>query len=547
MTKDSERLSTTRALADVRRQIVAGDLPEARKALAQLEQALGPALESSESRLRQVVESASEGVWVGDHTGRTTLSSRRLGELLGASGDPPDCWWELLPAASQALLLDELEAVREERQPRQFELPLTRADGPRVLLASLSPVVDRQGKVGTLALVSDVTERQRLEDLARQGQKLEAVGRLAGGIAHDFNNLLTVILGRCDSALGRTDLPPGLRRELELIRVTGTRAAELTRSILQFSRQGVMQARALDLNDVVRDASRLLARLIGEDLDMELRLARPLWPVCADPAQLQQVILNLVVNARDAMPSGGRLAIETGNVTLAQERRGAAQIVAGEYVRLAVVDTGVGMTPEVLDRAFEPFFTTKGPEGTGLGLPTVYGIVKQSGGYVFLHSQPGQGTTAEVLLPRGRSCAPAEPGALPGTVALQPPSGEAVLLVEDDAFVREFVAENLAELGYRLLVARDPEEALRLSAERPEPLALLLTDVIMPGMSGGELAQRLQAARPGLKVVFMSGYTSSALGERGALPPGVNYLEKPFTVEQLRRKLRSVLGDSPGE
>ena len=540
--KDSERLSSTRALADIRREILAGDLPEARKALSRLEQAIAPALESSESRLRQVVESATEGVWVGDHDGRTTLSSRRLGELLGSPGESPDRWWEVLPPASQVLVLDEMEAVREERQPRQVEVSLNGPEGDRVLLVSISPVSDREGKVGTLALVSDVTERQRLEELARQGQKLEAVGRLAGGIAHDFNNLLTVILGRCEGALARQDLPAGLRRELELIKTTGARAAELTRSLLQFSRQGVMQARVLDLNDVVRDAGRLLSRLIGEDLSLELRLQRPLWPVTADPAQLQQVILNLVVNARDAMPNGGALTIETSGVELERERRGDAQIQAGQYVRLAVKDTGVGMSPEVLARVFEPFFTTKGPEGTGLGLPTVYGIVKQSGGYVFLHSRPGQGTTAEVLLPRAEGQSPAA-GAQ--QAAGEPPPLEAkgvILLVEDDPFVRDFVAENLAELGFELLVARDPEEALRISRARQEPLALLLTDVIMPGMSGGELAQLLQSERPGLKVLYMSGYTSGALGERGALPAGVNYLEKPFTVQQLRRKLSDALG-----
>ncbi|HXE91027.1 MAG TPA: PAS domain S-box protein [Terriglobales bacterium] len=392
----------------------------------------------------------------------------------------------------------------------------------------------------------DVTERRALEEQLRQSQKMEAVGRLAGGIAHDFNNLLTVIQGYTELLLERVQGETPMRTELDEIAKAAERATSLTRQLLAFSRQQVLEPKVLDLNTVVGAIEQLLRRLLGEDIALYAHLASDLGRVRADPGQVEQVIMNLAVNSRDAMPRGGKLVIETANVELdsgyAHEH---PTVKPGPYVMLAVSDTGVGMDEETRARVFEPFFTTKEKgKGTGLGLATVYGIVKQSDGYIWVYSEPGRGTTVKVYLPRVDE--PAPPGALPTAVPARYQGTETVLLVEDEEGVRALVRRVLDRHGYRVLEARHGGEALALCARTEEPIDLLLTDVILEQMSGPELAARLSPLRPKLKVLYMSGYTDDAIGHHGVLAAGTEFLQKPFSTEALVRKVRQVLDSADG-
>ncbi|MBI1727059.1 MAG: PAS-domain containing protein [Candidatus Rokubacteria bacterium] len=379
----------------------------------------------------------------------------------------------------------------------------------------------------------------------RQAQKMDAIGQLAGGIAHDFNNLLTVIGGRSALLLQLMSPDDPARRDIELIAKTAERAAQLTRQLLAFSRRQVLELRVLDLNAVVVGMEPLLRRLIGEDITLTTRTDSSLWRAKGDVGQLEQVIMNLAVNARDAMPEGGQLAIETGNVTLdavyALSHPGA---VPGPYAVLAVSDTGVGMDAETLSHAFEPFFTTKETgKGTGLGLAMVYGIVKQSGGYVSVDSELGRGTTFRIYLPRVE-----ETAAAGGTTAEpdeRPRGSETVLLVEDEDGVRDLAREMLGMLGYTVLAARHPEEAVKIADQHPGPIHVLLTDVVMPGLSGPTLAGRLLSGRPGLKVLYMSGYTDNSIVQHGVLAAGTALVQKPFTLDALARKVREVLDNAP--
>jgi CheY-like chemotaxis protein len=369
---------------------------------------------------------------------------------------------------------------------------------------------------------------------------MDAVGRLAGGVAHDFNNLLTVIAGRCELLRSRCRPEDPAWRHADLIGKTAERAARLTHQLLAFSRKQVLRPRVLDLNVVVAGMDRMLRRLIGEDGDLVVVEAKRLGATRADPGQLEQVILNLVVNARDAMPNGGRLMIETANIRLAEGLPGTGiDAPAGEYVMLAVGDTGVGMDPEVQAHLFEPFFTTKGPgKGTGLGLATVYGIVKQSGGYVGVESELGRGSVFRIYLPRVDE----SPEALEPTMGGRAPRGsETVLVVEDDDALRELAREILEMHGYTVIDARHPGEALLIVERRTGRIDLLVTDVVMPEMSGRELAERLSAVRPLLKVLYMSGYTDDAIVHHGVLDAGITLIQKPFAPDAFAGKVREVL------
>jgi len=386
-----------------------------------------------------------------------------------------------------------------------------------------------------------VSAQRQLEEQLRQSQKMEAVGQLAGGIAHDFNNLLTAILGSTQLLLHNTPSGDPRREDAEEIRHAGLRAAELTRQLLAFSRRQVLAPKVLDVNSVVAHMDRMLRRLLGEDVELATSLDPAAGAVNADPGQLEQVLLNLAVNARDAMPGGGRLSIETTRVTLHDEhveRR--HRMPAGDYVCLAVADTGVGMDETTQAHLFEPFFTTKEVgKGTGLGLATVYGIVKQSGGYIWVYSEAGHGTTVKVYLPRvpGVAEAPA-----PASEPQQVRGGdETVLLVEDAAPVRTLARRSLEARGYRVLDAADGPSALELSTRHAGGIAILVTDVVMPGMSGRELAERLAPARPSMKVLYTSGYTDDAMVRQGVLNAGVAFLQKPFVPDTLARKVREVL------
>jgi signal transduction histidine kinase len=392
-----------------------------------------------------------------------------------------------------------------------------------------------------IAIIEDLTERKRAEDEARQAHKMEAIGRLAGGIAHDFNNLLMAIVGYADLVLYQLKADDPVRRDIQEIRAAGDSAALLTRQLLAFSRKQVLQPQILDLNMIVTRMNGLLTRLIGEHITIESRLEEPLDRVTADAGQIEQVILNLSLNARDSMPAGGTMWIETANVEI--DRAYVANhpdAVVGKRVMLAISDTGVGMDEDVQAHLFEPFYTTKElGKGTGLGLATVHGIVTQSGGSIVVYSEPQVGTTFKIFLP----CA--EPsGDAPRLHPAAPPAiggGETILLVEDQREVRAVVRAILSRYGYTVLDASQGDEALRIDQDHPGEIHLLLTDVVMPGMGGRELAERLRQRRPGVRVLYTSGYTEDAIVHGGAIEPGVAFIEKPVAPDHLLRKVREVL------
>jgi two-component system, cell cycle sensor histidine kinase and response regulator CckA len=407
------------------------------------------------------------------------------------------------------------------------------------------------GRRAELVLANDITKRKqteealrRSEEQLRQAQKMEAVGKLAGGIAHDFNNLVTVINGHTALSMRRLEQDNPLYRKLEVIKEAGERAASLTRQLLAFSRKQILQPKVLDLNHVIFETNKILQRLIGEDIDLFIGLMPDLGKVKADPGQLEQVLMNISVNARDAMPKGGKLTIETHNVDVDEGYASRhLSIRPGRYVMLAVSDTGCGMDAQTKERIFEPFFTTKEVgKGTGLGLSTVYGIVRQSGGNIWVYSEPGRGTTFKIYLPCVDS--PAAEFKV-STVETQAQLGtETVLLVEDEEMVREMTKEILQESGYRVIEAKHGQEALLVAEQHHGPIHLMLSDVVMPQMSGRELAEQLTPIRREMKVLYMSGYTDDAIVHHGVLDEGMAFIEKPFTPNALARKLREVLNDS---
>jgi signal transduction histidine kinase len=404
-------------------------------------------------------------------------------------------------------------------------------------IARLGPAVQE-----ALLRVRERQERRQLEEQLRQAQKMEAIGQLAGGVAHDFNNILTAILGTADLMI--SDLPASSpsREDAQDIRESAQRAAALTRQLLAFSRKGAGETKAVDINAVVRGLESMLRRLLAANIEIRFTLAPDLASALADAGQVEQVLLNLAVNGRDAMPQGGKLTIETANVELdAGYVQGHPEVKAGPYVMLAVSDTGVGMDSPTQARIFQPFFTTKGPgKGTGLGLSTVDTIVRQHGGHVWLYSEPGHGSVFKVYLPQARS-RPA--GAVAASPPGAPPRGtETVLVVEDTHAVRSLVARVLEGLGYEVIEASDAATAEVAAARYKGPIHLLLSDVVMPGATGPELARRLADARPELRVLFTSGYADDAIVHHGVLGAGTSYLQKPFTPDALARKVRDILG-----
>ena len=427
---------------------------------------------------------------------------------------------------------------------RRLELTGMHRDGREIPVELAITRVDLGGGWLFSAFVRDISERKLLESQLRQAQKMEAVGRLAGGVAHDFNNVLTAIFGYTELVLEELPAASSARQDLEEIRKAAQRASALTRQLLAFSRQQVLEPVVLQLNELVEDVDKMLRRLLGEDVELRLSLARDLGNVRADPGQLQQVLMNLIVNARDAMPTGGKLLIETANADLTEQYAQLHQPVApGRYVMLAVSDTGSGMDADTKTRIFEPFFTTKEKgKGTGLGLSTVYGIVKQSAGYIWVYSEVGRGTTFKVYVPRvDAPAAPLQPRREAGTLT----GTETVLLAEDDAMLRPLAKGLLQRLGYQVLEAENAEQALAVAGAHQAPIHLLVADVVMPGASGRELARRLAERRPDTKVLYVSGYTDDAIVHHGMLEPGLNFLQKPFTPDALARKVREVLDAKP--
>jgi nitrogen-specific signal transduction histidine kinase len=389
-----------------------------------------------------------------------------------------------------------------------------------------------------------LSNRRKLEEQLLQKQSLESIGRLAGGVAHDFNNLLTAISGSAELAQSTCeDLPKTTERQEidellgEVLEASG-RASELTSQLLGFARKRVIQPRVIELNEVVQRAERMLRRLIGEDVVLRTKLAPELWKVCVDPGQFEQILMNLAINARDAMPEGGHLLIETGNVSLSPAHRHGT-VAPAEHVLLAVSDTGCGIAKEILPHIFEPFFTTKDRgRGTGLGLATCYGIVAQAGGHIYAYSEVDKGTTFKIYLPpTDRATQPLESD----RIGREPEGSETLLLVEDDVRVRQMAARGLSRFGYRVLTASTAREALGVAEACSNQIALMITDVIMPEMSGRQLAERVGKLYPTMRVLFVSGYTENSVVHHGVLEPGIHFLPKPFTTRLLAQKVRNLL------
>ncbi len=428
-----------------------------------------------------------------------------------------------------------------------FRMDTTRlAKDGRLIDVSLtvSPIRDSKGEVaGMSTSARDISERKKLEEQLRQSQKMEAIGRLAGGIAHDFNNLLSIIVGY--TYVLQTSLPEDdtLRGSAQQVMHAAEKASALTRQLLAFSRRQVMQTEVIDVNDILSSMEKLLPRLIGEDVDLRVVRAPDVPHVKADPSQIEQVLMNLVVNARDAMPNGGKLTIETADVYFDPLEAAHHGVKPGRYLLLAVSDTGMGMDAQTRSQIFEPFFTTKEPgRGTGLGLATVYGIVSQSNGYIWVYSEPGQGSTFKIYLPS--TAAAAEPSRISHGPQLSVAGSETILLVEDEENLRTLIEQVLTRHGYKVLVAANGEEGLATARAHQDDIHLLLTDVVMPRLGGKNLADILCRGNPDLSVLFMSGYTNNSLDHIGAMEPGTSFLQKPFTPDVLLRKVREVLNSN---
>ena len=439
-----------------------------------------------------------------------------------------------------------LETLRVKHSVRDQEIKVPGKDGSLRAYVISGEIINLHGEACILAVTRDITEHRALEEKLRQAQKMESIGQLAGGVAHDFNNLLTAILGYSDISLRRLGIQHPVSRNIEEIHKAGTRAAGLTRQLLAFSRKQILQPRLLDLNTLVVEIDKMLQRLIGEDIDLVSILKPDLGQIKADPGQIEQVLLNLVVNARDAMPRGGKITIETANAELEQSyARSHASVVAGSYVLLAISDTGTGIAQLIQERIFEPFFTTKEVgKGTGLGLSTAYGIVKQSGGYIWVYSEVGKGTTFKVYLPRVDQ---ADDSESVGVMQPELPRGhETVLIVEDEDQLRNMAQKVLEDTGYSVMTAANGEEALSICQDFHGPVDLVIIDVVMPSMSGTELAKRIVPVRPQAKVLYMSGYTDDSIVRHGILEHNVFFLQKPFTLISLTQKVREVL-DQPSD
>ena len=505
-------------------------------------------LQESEERFRQLAENIEEVFYMEGPEGLpieyiSPAYEKVWGRTRASVYADPLSWQQGIHPEDWPRLREQFEALVQRGSAPDTEFRVVRPDGTvRWVWNRAFMVRNEAGEaLRTVGFAADITERKHLEAQLRQAQKMEAIGRLAGGVAHDFNNLLTIISGYGQLVLEALPEEDPLRSQVAEVLKASERATSLTRQLLAFGRRQVLAPRVLDLNEAIADTEKMLRRLIGEDIELVAIPARDLGHVKADPGQIEQVILNLAVNARDAMPEGGRLTIETSSVMLDEAYADQhVSVQPGPYVMLAVSDTGHGMDSDTQAHLFEPFFTTKEKgKGTGLGLATVYGIVKQSGGYIWVYSEPGQGTTFKVYLPRIQEAVEATP---PPPVERTATGGsETILLVEDDSSVRSLVHGVLASRGYKLLVARNAEEALILCEQHKGPIHLLLTDVVMPGISGRDLAERLNPFHREMTVLYMSGYTDNAIVHHGVLDANVRFLQKPFSPLTLANKVRAIL------
>ncbi|MEX1257014.1 MAG: response regulator [Gemmatimonadota bacterium] len=496
------------------------------------------ALEESEARFRKLIEATFDavviteaGVIIAANEGLATLVGRPLSELIGQPA------LDLVDVADRPASATRLSDGFEGRT----EFSVTLADGRRLLLEATARLHEFEGRQVRISAYRDISGVRLLEDQLRQAQKMEAVGRLAGGVAHDFNNLLTVIASYADLLMEDLGSSDPRHQDLEQIRKAADGAASLTRQLLAFSRQQVIEPRVVTLEEVVGGAEKLLRRVVGEDVEFVTLMNPGGTSVLIDPGQLEQVIMNLAVNSRDAMPKGGSITIETRRVELSNDDVGNRNpVTPGWYGLLSVSDTGVGMDAATQERIFEPFFTTKAVgKGTGLGLATVYGIVKQNAGFIWVYSEPDRGAAFKIYLPLA-----GEVDEEHGAPAMAPPPegrGETILLVEDAPGVREVARQILARLGYEVMEAPNGVVALSIAQRRKKPIHLLLTDVVMPEMSGPELAKRFEPLFPSARVLFMSGYTDDSVVRHGVIAPGVAYLQKPFSPATLARKVREIL------
>jgi PAS domain S-box-containing protein len=514
-------------------------------------------IQQNERQYRLLAENVTDVIWTTDLelrfqfvspsskilSGRTPdeIQSMNLQEML-----TPESFEAAMESVGDKIALEKGGPSTSARRPWTIDLEIVCADGGTVWTETTVTILrDESGNpVGLLGVTRDVEDRRRLEAQLSQAQKMEAIGRLAGGVAHDFNNMMHVVTGYSTRVLKTIPESDPHREHIAEIQKAGKRAATLTQQLLAFGRRQTLQPRLLDLNTIVSSMVRMLQSVLGEDVKIVTNLAPDAWHVKADPVRLEQVLMNLSVNARDAMPTGGTLTIETANVSLGEYHGHDPAVPPGSYVMLAVSDTGSGMDEETRERLFEPFFTTKASgQGTGLGLATVYGTVEQSGGAIRVYTAPDLGTTFKIYLPRG-ACGEKE-DATAATAADSPGGCETVLVVEDEDSVRQLTVLELEELGYRVLQAQNPDEARQRSREHSGPIDLLLTDVVLPGGSGPDVYERLAPERPDMRVLFMSGHAEKRIVHHGVVDPGVAFIEKPFTSEQLATKVREVIARPP--
>ncbi len=508
------------------------------------------AVRENEERFRTLTETTSTAIFV--YSNERFIYVNNASRLMtGYSSDEllSMRFWDVVHPDYRQLIRERgLARQRGEDIPSRYEFKIVRKDGTERWIDFTSGKIQWQGRTAAIASAYDITEhklaeeeRQKLADQLLHAQKMEAIGRFAGGVAHDFNNMLNVIIGYAEMVSGRLNHEDPLRKEVDEIQKAGMRSAALTQQLLAFSRKQIIKPEVLDINALLKNLEKMLRRVIGEHIDIVVALADDIGRIKVDPAQIEQVFMNLALNARDAMPRGGKLTIETVNADLDDVyAKDHAEVVTGRYVMIAVTDTGYGMDNETRSKIFEPFFTTKDRgKGTGLGLATVYGIVKQSGGHIFVYSEPGQGTTFKVYLPR--TDAQLDLKVVDHRGKEHRGGNEHIMVVEDEPKLRRLFEATLPSLGYRLTTAANGDEALVLIEEKGITPDLIITDIIMPGMGGVVLVERLRKHRPDIKVLYMSGYTDNAIVHHGVLDPGIPFIQKPFHIKDLAEKIKQVM------